>query len=67
MVIPILDHPYIEINLNSQYSISNGLFSLMLDIATNKEEIGRSWVVISNDIDIAEEQEQVRQVRKNRN
>ena len=53
MAIPIIDHPYIKINLSSQYNISNGLFSLMLDTATTREEIGRSWVVISNDIDIA--------------
>ena len=41
-------------NLNSQFSISNGLFCLMLDIATTRVEIGRSWVAISNDIDIVE-------------
>ena len=57
MAIPIPNHPYIEYNLSSQYSVSNGLFSLMLDIATTREEIGRSWVVISNDIDIDDAQE----------
>ena len=54
MDILILDHHYLEINLNSPYSIANGLFSLMLDTTTKREEIGRSWVVISNNIDIAE-------------
>ena len=67
MAITTPDHPHFEYNLSSQYSISNGLFSLMLDTATTKEEIGRSWAVISNDIDIVDAQEQVRQVRKNRN
>ena len=57
MVIPIPKHPYNEIHLNSQYSIANGLFSLMIATAANREEIGRSWVIISNDIDIAEAQE----------
>ena len=67
MAIPTPDHPHLEYNLSSQYSISNGLFILMLDTTTTREEIGRSWAVISNDIDIAGAQEQVRQVRKNRN
>ena len=67
MAIPILGHPYIENNLSSQYSISIGLFSLMLDKTTTREEIGRSWVIISNDIDIADAQEHVRHVRQNRN
>lgn len=48
-------HPHLPVdNLNSQLSISNGLFSLMLDIATTQAEIGRSWAAISNDIDIVE-------------
>ena len=41
-------------NLNSQFSISNGLFYLMLDTATTRAEIGWSWAAISNDIDIVE-------------
>ena len=41
-------------NLNSQFSISNGLFCLMLDTATTRAEIGCSWAAISNDIDIVE-------------
>ena len=35
----------------------------MIATAANREEIGRHWVVMSNDIDIAEAQEQVTQVR----
>ena len=60
MVIPIPDHPYNEIHLNSQLSVANGLFSLMIATTTNREETWRSWLVISNDIDIFEEQEHVR-------
>ena len=41
-------------NLNSQFSISNGLFWLMLDTTTTRAEIGFSWAAISNDIDIVE-------------
>ena len=48
-------HPHLPVNnLNSQFSISNGFFCLMLDIATTRAEIGRSWAAISNDIDIVE-------------
>ena len=50
-------------NLSSQYSISNGLFCLMLETSTNRAEIGRSWAAISNDIDIAEAQDLARQNR----
>jgi hypothetical protein len=48
-------------NLHSQFSISNGLLCLMLDIATTRAEIGRSWVAISNDIDIVEAYDLARQ------
>ena len=41
-------------NLNSQFSISNRLFCLMLETATTRAEIGRSWAATSNDIDIVE-------------
>ena len=54
-------------NLNSQFSISNGLFCLMLDTATTRAEIGRSWVAISNDIDIVEAYEFARQNEQVRN
>jgi hypothetical protein len=47
-------------NLNSQFSISNGLFYLMLETATTWAEIGWSWVAISNDIDIVEAQDLAR-------
>ena len=48
-------------NLHSQFSISNGLFCLMLDTATTRAEIGRSWTTISNDIDIVEAYDLARQ------
>ena len=54
-------------NLNSQFSILNGLFCLMLETATTRAEIGRSWAVISNDIDIVEAQELARQNGQIRN
>ena len=41
-------------NLNSQFSISNGIFCLMLDTATTRAEIGQGWAAISNNIDIVE-------------
>ena len=47
--------PHLPVNnLNSQFSISNGLFCVMLDTATTWVEIGQSWAAISNYIDIVE-------------
>ena len=54
-------HPQLLGNLNNQYSISNGLFCLMLDTSTTRSEIGRSWVAISQEIDAVEAQELGRQ------
>ena len=48
-------------NLNTQYIISNGLFSLMLETTTTRAKIGRSWVAISQEIDAAEAQDLNRQ------
>ena len=54
-------------NLNSQFTISNGLFCLMLDNTTTQAEIGRSWAAISNDIDIVEAYDLARQNEQVRN
>ena len=54
-------------NLNSQFSISNGLFCLMLDTATTRIEIERSWTTISNDVDIVEAYDLVQQNEQVRN
>ena len=61
MVEPNLHHPQLLDNLNNQYSISNGLFFLMLDTTTTRAEIGRSWVAVSQEIDAVEAQELGRQ------
>lgn len=67
MVEPSPHHPQLLDNLSSQYNIYNGLFFLMLETATNRAEIGRSWAIISNDIDVAESQDLARQNRQVRN
>ena len=67
MVKPSLHHPQLLHNLNSQYSISKGLFCLMLDTATTRVEIGRSSAAISQEIDVAEAQELDRQNKQLRN
>ena len=54
MVEPIPHHPQLLGNLNTQYSISNGLFCLMLETTTIRAEIGRRWTAISQEIDAAE-------------
>ena len=61
MVETTLNHPQLLGNLNPQYSISNGLFSLMLETATTRTETGRTWVAISQEIDAAEAQDLNRQ------
>ena len=67
MVEPNLHNPRLLDNLNNQYSISNGLFCLMLNIATTRAEIGRSCAAISREIDAAEAQELGRQNQQRRN
>ena len=54
-------------NLNSQFSILNGLFCLMLETAITRVDIGQSWEAISNDIDIAEAQDLARHNEQIRN
>ena len=54
-------------NLNSQFIISSGLFYLMLDTATTRAEIRRSWAAISNDIDIVEAYDLARKNEQVRN
>ena len=67
MVEPCPHHLLPVDNLSSQYSISNGLFCLMLETAITQAEIGRSWVAISNDIDIMEAHDLARQNEQIRN
>ena len=47
------NHPQLLGSVKTQYSISNGLFSLMLETTTTRAEIGRSWAAISQEIDAA--------------
>ena len=67
MVEPSPHHPQLLDNFSSQYNITNGLFCLMLETATNQVETGRCWATISNDIDVAEAQDLARQNRQVRN
>ena len=61
MVEPTLNHPQLLVNLNTQYNISKGLSSLMLETTTTRAEIGRTWAAISREIDAAEAQDINRQ------
>ena len=67
MVEPHPHHLLPEDNLNSQFSILNGLFCLMLETATTRAEIGRNWAAISNDIDIVQSRDLARQNEQVRN
>ena len=60
-------HPRLVYDLSSQYSISNGLFCVMLETATSRLEYGRSGVVISHDIDLAKRKDLIRQQERDRN
>lgn len=61
MVEPTPNQLQLLVKLNTQYNISNGLFSLMLETTTTRAEIGRSWAAISQEIDAAEAQDLNRQ------
>ena len=61
MVEPTPNHPQLLGNLNTQYSISNGLLCLMLETTATWAEIGRSCVAISQEIDAVEAQDIDRQ------
>lgn len=61
MVEPTPNHPQLLGNLKPQFSISNGLFSVILQTATTRAEIGRTWAAISQEIDAAKAQDLNRQ------
>ena len=54
-------------NLHSQFSISNGIFYLILDTAITRAEIGHSWEAISNNINVVEAYNLARQIEQVRN
>ena len=52
--------PDLEENLDNQINISHSLFNFMLNTAKTREDLESSWFVISQDIDLADAQDQHR-------
>ena len=57
MTVPSGRQPNVEPGLQDQTSISLSLFNTILQIATNRAELERSWVSIERDINIQEQRE----------
>lgn len=52
--------PGLENNLENQINIAHNLFNTILATVQSKEELERSWLAISRDIDFANAQEHIR-------
>ena len=57
MTVPSVRQPNIEPELQDQTSIALNLFNTILQTATNRVELERSWAAIERDISIQEQQE----------
>jgi hypothetical protein len=57
MTVPDCRQPNVEPSLQDQTSIALNLFNTILQTATNRTELERSWAVIEHDITIQEQQE----------
>jgi hypothetical protein len=58
--------PELENDLQNHINISHNLFNTILATVRNREELERSWLAISRDIDLADAQEQRRMHRGGR-
>ena len=57
MTVPSSRQPNVEPDLQDQTSIALNLFNTILQTATNRVELERSWATIEQDISIQEQQE----------
>ena len=57
MTVPNGRQPNIEPSLQDQTSIALNLFNTILQTATNRAELERSWAAIEHDINIQEQRE----------
>ena len=57
MIVPNSRQPNVELGLQDQTSIALNLFNTILQTATNRVELERSWAAIERDISIQEQQE----------
>ena len=58
MTVPNGRQPNVEPGLQDQTSIALNLFNTILQTATNRTELERSWAVIERDITIQEQREE---------
>jgi hypothetical protein len=64
MTIPNARQPNVEPGLQDQTSIALNLFNIILQTATNRTKLERSWAAIERDITIQEQsEERQRQLR----
>jgi hypothetical protein len=57
LTVPNVRQPNVELGLQDQTSIALNLFNTILQTATNRAELERSWAAIERDITIQEQQE----------
>ena len=60
-------HPRLNNSLENQVNIAHGLFNVILAMVKSREELERSWLAISQDLDLVDAQEQLRMHRDERN
>jgi hypothetical protein len=58
MTVPNARQPNVEPGLQDQTNIALNLFNIILQTATNRTELERSWAVIERDITIQEQREE---------
>ena len=59
--------PRLDNNLENEVNIAHSLFNVILAIVQNKEELEKSWLAISQDIELVDPQEQLRMHWEERN
>ena len=64
---PSLVQPKLNNSLENQINISHSLFNVILATVQKKEELERSWLAISQDLDLADAQEKLRIHRNEKN
>ena len=66
MTVPNARQPNVEPGLQDQNIIALNLFNIILQTATNRTELERSWAAIERDITIQEQREERQRQLRNR-
>lgn len=59
--------PRLNHSLDNQINISHSLFNVILATVRSREELEQSWLAISQDLDLADAQDQLRKHRNDGN